>query len=83
MEAMTKEEFIRYAHEMLSPEILEPLYDQIAEHNGEVARFGDSGPGTLLRINASVAQIRGIEKQLARLEGREPREFHFRISCPR
>jgi len=79
---MTKEEFISYAHELLSDDALEPLYDQIAEHNSEVARFGDSWPGALVLIQASVQQVLSIERQLARLEGREVRDFHFRVRCP-
>jgi endo-1,4-beta-mannosidase len=83
MPLMTKEEFIAYANEALSGEALEPLYDTIAEHNGEVAAFGDSWPGALVRIHASITDVNRLERQLARLEGREPREFHFRVSSPR
>lgn len=80
MRLMTREQFIAYAHEVLSD--LEPLYETIAEHNGEVARFGDSRPGALVQIHRRVAEVRSIERQLARLEGREPRQFHFRVSSP-
>lgn len=80
---MTKHQFIRYAHEALSHEVLEPLYERISEHNGEVARFGDSWPGALVGIHRSIAEIRGIERQLARLEGRAERQFRFDVRSPR
>lgn len=79
---MTKDEFIKYANELLSEECMEPLFDQIMEHNGEVARFGDSWPGALVHIRASIRQVQGVERQLARLEGREPRQFHFHVRSP-
>lgn len=80
--AMTQAEFIAYAHEVTSGEALEPLYETIAEHNGEVARFGDSWPGALVHIHASVAQVHKIEATLARMEKREPRNFHFNVRHP-
>jgi hypothetical protein len=83
MTLMTREEFIRYAHEALSPEAMESLYETIAEHNGEVAAFGDSWPGAMIRIQGAIKEMNSIERQLARLEGREPRNFYFRVSCPR
>lgn len=83
MPLMTKEEFIAYAHEVLSGEALEPLYDTIAEHNSECAAFGDSWPGALVHIHASIADVNRLERQLARLEGRPVREFHFSVRSPR
>ena len=81
--SMTREEFICYAYEALSDEALECLYDTIAEHNSEVAGFGDSWPGALVHINSSIAEVYSIERQLARLEDREPRNFRFSVSYPR
>ena len=83
MALMTRDEFIAYAHEALSGEALEPLYETIAEHNGECVAFGDSWPGALVRIHASIADVYKIERQLARLEGREPRDFRFGVRSPR
>jgi hypothetical protein len=83
MPLMTREQFIAYAHEALSVEALEPLYERIDEHNGEVARFGDSWPGALVSIHSSIAEIRGIERQLARIEGRAERAFRFSVRSPR
>lgn len=83
MPLMTRDQFIAYAHQALSPDVLEPLYERISEHNGEVAQFGDSWPGALVQIHNSIAEIRKIERQLARLERRAPREFRFSVSAPR
>jgi len=80
---LTREEFIEYAREATSYEALEGLYETISEHNGECAAFGDSWPGALVRIHASIAEVYSIERQLARLEGRVPRDFRFRVSSPR
>ncbi len=81
--AMSREEFIAYAREVLYGDALEPLYDTICQHNGEVAAFGDSWPGALIEIQASIAEVLKLERQLARLEQREPRNFHFNVSSPR
>lgn len=81
--SMSDEEFIAYAHDALSGEALECLYETISEHNGEVARFGDSWPGALIRIHASIAEVRAIERTLAKLEQRDPRDFRFSVSSPR
>ena len=81
-ELMTREEFIKYAHEALSYEALEGLYETISEHNGEVAAFGDSWPGALVRIHSSIREVNSIERQLARLERREPRNFRFNVRSP-
>lgn len=82
-ELMTRKEFIAYAHEVLSGEALESLYETISEHNGEVARFGDSWPGALVQLHSSISEVKSIERQLARLEGRPERNFHFCVSSPR
>lgn len=82
MRLMTKAQFIIYAHGALSDEALEGLYETISEHNGEVARFGDSWPGALVRIHASISEVKGIERQLARLERRPERDFRFMVRSP-
>jgi len=81
-ELMTRGEFIAYAREVLHPESLECLYERISEHNGEVAAFGDSWPGALPQLHESVGRVKSIEARLAQLEGREPRDFRFRIMHP-
>ncbi len=83
MALMTQKEFIAYAHSVLDQDALEGLYDTISEHNSEVAMFGDSWPGALVRIHASISEVKRIEKQLARLEKRAERDFGFRVSSPR
>lgn len=74
-QSMTRDEFIAYAHEVTSGEAMEPLYERLAEHASEVAMFGDSGPGTAYYLHQSIAELYSIERQLARLENREPRRF--------
>lgn len=82
MVSMTREQFIAYAHEVTSPEALESLYERIAEHNNEVAMFGDSGPGRLRSLHESISEVKKIEATLARLEKREPRNFYFAPRSP-
>lgn len=82
MPLMTQAQFVAYANEATSPEALEGLYETIDEHNGEVARFGDSWPGALVRIHSSIAQVRKLEAQLARIEKRAPRNFIFNVRHP-
>lgn len=83
MSVMTQDEFVKYARSALSGDALEGLYDVIAEHNGEVAAFGDSWPGALYNIRAQIAEVQSIERQLARIEKREPCDFKFRVMSPR
>ena len=83
MESMNREQFIRYAREALDPDVLAGLYERISEHNGEVTQFGDSWPGAMISIRRQIDHVHSIERQLARLEGREPRCFHFRVQSPR
>lgn len=83
MALMTREEFLAYASDATSCEALEPLYETISEHNSEVAAFGDSWPGALIRIHASIRDVKRIEATAARLQGRAPRDFKFRVMSPR
>jgi len=83
MNTMNREQFIRYAREALSPDVLAGLYERISEHNGEVSQFGDSWPGALVSIRSQIEDVLATERQLARLEAREPRCFHFRVQSPR
>jgi hypothetical protein len=76
---MTRDEFIDFAHGMTNDESIAILAEQIAEHNGVVALYGDAGPGSARRLHSELADLRSIERQLARLERREPREFFLRI----
>lgn len=80
-QAMTRDEFIAYAAEALSPEALECVYEQIAEHNNEVAMFGDAGPGVGLVLHARCAEIRGIARRYEQLTGIHVPLF-FRIRSP-
>jgi hypothetical protein len=68
-ELMTREEFIEYAHEALFGEGFESLCESVAEHNGEVAMFGDAGPGSALQLLKRLAEYRSIARQYERLTG--------------
>lgn len=66
---MTKAEFLKYAEELLSGESMECLFEQIAEFEGECARFGDGGVGSGLRLQESIAQAKKVDAQYKRLTG--------------
>jgi hypothetical protein len=66
---MTKNEFLQYAQEVLFGESVECLFEQIAEIQGEINRFGDSGPGSCLRLRASLDHYNGVARQFNRLTG--------------
>jgi hypothetical protein len=66
---MNRKEFLDYAVDLCSGDNLEGFYESIDEHNGEVARFGDSGPGTAVRLHAFAAQLRKVDAQYQRLTG--------------
>jgi hypothetical protein len=83
MQTMTRDQFIAYAHEVTSGEALEPLYEQLAEHEGEIARFGDAGPGRTTLLLEACREVRAIERQLARLERRQERDFRLAVRSPR
>jgi hypothetical protein len=82
IELMTEEQFKEHACDVLT-DGLEGLYEQIAEHNGEVARFGDSGPGRMRQLLDSVARVHEIERQMARLHGAKFVPTRFSIRSPR
>ena len=81
MALMTKHQFIVYAEEVLFGEGVECLYERIAEIRGEIARFGDAGPGSLYRLSKDIQSYNRIGERWAALTGR-----HFNrlaIPCPR
>lgn len=71
---MTAQEFVAYWTIMdpntgmtLVDYIRENIAEREMEHLGEVAQFGDSGIGMVLRLNESKAELAKIERQLRRL----------------
>ena len=68
-EGMTRDEFVSYAYEILFGEGAEPLFEQIAEFNSEVAMFGDAGPGAGCRLRQSIDEYNRIARQYERLTG--------------
>jgi hypothetical protein len=78
---MTRDEFVKYANEFLCEDNFYGYCESVAEFNSEVAMFGDAGPGAALPLFAFQRQVASVERQLARLENREPRSF--RLPAPR
>ena len=67
--AMTKDEFIDYAHEYLFGEGCEGLYENISQCQSEINMFGDSGPGSMLRLSEQVADFNRIADRFTALTG--------------
>ena len=67
--AMTVPQFISYAHEVLRGEGAEYLYERIAEIRGEIAQFGDAGPGALFHLRPAVAEFNQIAARYEQLTG--------------
>lgn len=74
MKSMNATQFVAYAQEVLFGEAAEPLFEQISEAAGEIAMFGDAGPGALYRLRESVAEYNAIGRQWARLTGQPFRQ---------
>jgi hypothetical protein len=66
-ESMSEAEFLTYAREVLFGDSLECLCESIAEHNSEVAMFGDAGPGSGYRLHRSIAEYNAIARQYTRI----------------
>ena len=79
---MNREQFIAHARATLTPEEIDGLRESISEYNGETAAFGSAGPGTFTQLAAEIRRVNKIERQLARLENREPRDFYLRLRVP-
>ena len=79
---MTAEEFISYAREYLFGEDSECLFERIAEHNSEVAAFGDAGPGSGYRLRQSIDEYNRIADRYEKLTG-DKVQFRPMIRAPR
>lgn len=66
---MSDDEFVAYAREYLFGEGIVALYEQIGEVQNEMNMFGDSGPGTSLRISESIAEFNKIADSLQAITG--------------
>lgn len=66
---MTAKQFISYAEEMLFGEGTECLHERIAEVQGEINMFGDSGPGSMLRLRESVTLYNNVAARYEQLTG--------------
>lgn len=68
---MTRDEFIAYASEYLFGEASHSLCEMIAEMQNEINMFGDSGPGSALRLREILDDYNKIANQYERLTGRK------------
>ncbi len=69
MALMTADEFVAYAHDVLFGEATEPLFEQISQYEGEVAMFGDAGPGAGLQLRQSIEEYDKIARRYEKLTG--------------
>lgn len=67
--AMTVTDFIEYASEYMFGEGCEGLYENISQCASEIAQFGDSGPGTMLRLGEHIAEFNKIADRFTALTG--------------
>lgn len=67
--AMTRDEFIAYAAEYLFGEGVECLYENISQCQSEINAFGDSGPGTMLRLGEHIAEFNKVADRYTALTG--------------
>jgi len=72
-EAMTKEEFIEYAQEVLFGESVEGMYENIAQVQSEINAFGDSGPGSMLALREQLNFFNNVADQYTKLTNRPVR----------
>ena len=66
--AMSAAEFIDYAHDYLY-EGSECLFDNITQCASEIAMFGDSGPGSMLRLGEQVGEYNRVADRYTALTG--------------
>ena len=67
--AMTKDEFISYAAEYMFGEGSEGLFENISQCQSEINMFGDSGPGTMLRLQEHIAEFNSMADRYTALTG--------------
>jgi hypothetical protein len=66
---MNQHQFIQMIQSEDFSQHMEALYERCAEIEGEIARFGDSGPGSLFRLRQSLDQVKKQKAQYERLSG--------------
>jgi hypothetical protein len=66
--AMTAADFIIYADEYLDA-VGEGIAETSSECASEIAMFGDSGPGSMLRLSESIAEFNKVADRFTQLTG--------------
>lgn len=66
--AMSVTDFINYAYDYLY-EGSEGLYENISQCASEIAMFGDSGPGSMLRLQEHIAEYNKVADRYTELTG--------------
>lgn len=67
-EAMTMIDFLHYAGTYID-EVGEGIAETCTQCASEIALFGDSGPGTMLRLSESIAEFNKIADRYTQLTG--------------
>lgn len=67
--ALTKDQFVEMAREYIFGEGCEGLYENISQCQSEINMYGDSGPGTMLRLQEQIGEFNNIADQYERLTG--------------
>lgn len=67
--AMSRDEFVSYAHEYLFGEGVEGLYENISQCASEIAAYGDSGPGSMLCLGEQIAEFNRVADRYTQLTG--------------
>lgn len=67
--AMNFDEFVAYAEEALFGESTEYIYETISQCQSEINLYGDSGPGTMLRLSEIVADFNRVADRYTKLTG--------------
>lgn len=81
--AMDVPDFINYASVELFGEGSEHIYETICQCQSEINMFGDSGPGSMLRLGEQVAEFNKVADRYTQLTGCEvqrPRMPYYPVS---
>lgn len=68
--ALSAGDFLFMAEELIFGEGSEHLYESIAEIQSEINMFGDSGPGSMLRLRQQIQEYNSIAQRYTQLTGR-------------
>lgn len=81
--AMTAEQFVEHAGEYLFGDGSEGIHENICQCQSEINMFGDSGPGSMLRLGEQVADFNRVADRYTALTGQvvqRPRMPYYPVS---